>query len=62
MLAVNSRLLLMLLLIILLAMLLLALWSAEILRRRLGGPRKPTIYPDAWSESARRLKTPPEDQ
>jgi hypothetical protein len=61
MLAVNSRLLLTLLLIILMGMLLVALRSANFLRRRLGGPRKPTVYPDAWSESARRLKTPPEE-
>ncbi len=62
MLAVNSRLLLTLLLIVLMGMLLVALRSASFLSRRLGGPRKPTVYPDAWSESARRLKTPPEDE
>ena len=61
-LAANARLLLTLLLIILLAMLLIALRSADFLRRRFSGARKPTVYPDAWSESAPRQKTPPEDQ
>lgn len=60
-LAADSQLLLTLLLIGLLGLLLMALRSAKYSRRGIGAKRKPTVYPDAWSESARRMKTPPEE-
>jgi hypothetical protein len=61
-LAVYARLLLTILLIILFALLLIALRSGEFLRRRFTANRKPTVYPDAWVEAAKRMKTPPEDE
>jgi cytochrome bd-type quinol oxidase subunit 2 len=61
-LAVYARLLLVLLLIILLALLLIALRSGDFLRRRFTANRKPTVYPDAWAEAAKRMKTPSADE
>jgi hypothetical protein len=61
-LAVYARLLLVLLLIILMGLLLIALRSGDFLRRRFTASRKPTVYPDAWAEAAKRMKTPPEDE
>ena len=60
-LAADAQLLLTVLLIGLLGLLMLALRSAKYTRRGTGAKHKPTSYPDAWSESARRMKTPPEE-
>ncbi len=60
-LAADSQLLLTVLLIGLLGLLLIALRSASRTSRNMSGKRKATVYPDAWSESARRFKTPPEE-
>jgi type II secretory pathway component PulF len=55
-LAAESRLLMTVLLIVLLGVLFIILRATQ---RRRRGERKTTVYPDAWVESGRRLKTPP---
>lgn len=56
-LAVHSGLLLMVLLFVLFAFLLVTFRWGRGYRRI--PRRKPTVYPDAWAESARRIKIPP---
>jgi len=58
--AAWSRLLLAVLLVILFAGLILTLRAARFFIRREEKPTK-TNYVDAWTESAKRMKTPPED-
>jgi uncharacterized membrane protein YidH (DUF202 family) len=58
-LAAESRLLMTVLLVVLLGVLFIVLRTTQ---RRRRSERKTTVYPDAWEESGRRLKTPPSDE
>ena len=58
-LAAHSRLLLCVVLFILFAGLLLTFRFGRYFAPRVGEKTKPTDYPDAWTESARRVSVPP---
>ena len=58
-LAAHARLLLSVVLFILVAGILLTFRFGRFFLPRQRGPRKPTQYVDAWTESARRVQTPP---
>jgi hypothetical protein len=63
-LAAHARLLLSVVLFILVAGILMTFRFGRFFlpRQRDGEPRKPTHYVDAWTESARRMQTPPPDR
>lgn len=61
-LAVNSRLMLAVVLFVLLALLLMTFRIGRFFMPRGRTPSKPTQYPDAWKESARRVQVPPLDE
>jgi hypothetical protein len=61
-LSAHASLLLALLLFMLLVGLILTFKVGRFFQPRKRQPPKPTNYPDAWSESARRLEVPPEDE
>ena len=58
----HSRLLLAIVLFILVAGLLLTFRFGRYIAPRLGEKQKPTQYPDAWAESAKRVSVPPRDE
>ena len=61
-LAAISALVLAIVLFVLLAVLLLTLRPGRFFFPRKATPRSRTSYEDAWSESARRMEVPPEDE
>ena len=61
-LSAHASLLLALLLFMLLVGLILTFKVGQFFQPRKRQRQKPTNYPDAWSESARRLEVPPEDE
>lgn len=61
-LAVDSRLMLAVVLFVLLALLLMTFRIGRFFAPRGRTPDKPTNYPDAWKESARRVQVPPSDE
>ena len=60
-LAAHARLLLAIILVILVAGILLTFRFGRYFIPRAGEKAKPTQYPDAWAESARRVSVPPRD-
>jgi hypothetical protein len=61
-LSAHASLLLALLLFMLVVGLILTFKTGRFFQPRKRKPAKPTNYPDAWTESARRLEVPPEDE